>query len=118
MRFADKTEPFLWGAGAGAIALAVIGFTMGGWMTGATAQERIKASAQQAMLAALTPICVAQFRKAPGATASLAELKQTDSWKQAGFVSNGGWATVPGSNPAQDNEVAAACADALTRAEH
>jgi hypothetical protein len=115
MSIADKTEPFLWGAAAGAVALAIVGFTLGGWMTGGTAQERINASAQEAMLAALTPICVAQFRKDPKAKASLAALKETDSWKQAGFVSNGGWATVPGSTSEQDNEVAAACADALTR---
>ncbi len=116
MSIADKMEPFLWGAGAGAAAIAIVGFTVGGWMTGGTAQERIQASAQQAMLEALTPICVAQFRKDPKAEASLAALKQTDSWKQAGYVSNGGWATMPGSKEEPDSEVAAACADALTRA--
>ena len=42
------------------------------------------------MVAALTPICVAQFRKDPKAQASLAALKETDNRSQAEFVTKGG----------------------------
>ncbi len=115
MKFPANTETFLWGAGAGAVVLAIIGFTLGGWMTAGTAQERIRASAQQAVVASLTPICVAQFRKDPQAKAGLAALKQTDSWKQAGYVSEAGWAKMPGSKDAADSDVAQACADVLLK---
>jgi hypothetical protein len=115
MKFPANTETFLWGAGAGAVVLAIIGFTLGGWMTAGTAQERIRASAQQAVVASLTPICVAQFRKDPRAKAGLAALKQTDSWKQAGYVSEAGWAKMPGSKDSADSDVAQACADVLLK---
>ena len=58
MKFPAKTESFLWGAAAGAVALAIIGFNLGGWMTAGTARERIQASANEAIVASLTPICV------------------------------------------------------------
>ena len=115
MKLPANTETFLWGAGAGAVVLAIIGFTLGGWMTAGTAQERIRASAQQAVVASLTPICVAQFRKDPKAKASLAALKETDSWKQAGYVSEAGWAKMPGSSTEPDSDVAQACADVLLK---
>jgi len=115
MSIADKTEPFLWGAAAGAVALAIIGFSVGGWVTGGTAKEQMRASAQEAVVASLTPICVAQFRKDPEAKASLAALKQTDSWKQAGYVSEAGWAKMPGSNDEPDSDVAQACANVLLK---
>ena len=110
-----KTEPFLWGAAAGAIALAIVGFNWGGWVTGGKAEQLAGARADQAMLATLTPICVAQFRKDPKARASLAALKETDSWKQSDYVSEGGWATMPGSTAEPDRQVASACAEVLNK---
>lgn len=95
------------------VALAIIGFTLGGWMTAGTAQERIQASADEAMVASLTPICVAQFRLDPQAKAGLAKLKATDSWEQAGYVSKAGWAKMPGSSTEPDRNVAQSCADVL-----
>lgn len=115
MSIAQKTEPFLLGAAAGAAALAIIGFSVGGWVTGGTAEQRIRASEQQAIVASLTPICVAQFRSDPKAKANLAALKDTDSWKQAGHVSEAGWAKMPGSKDALDSDVAQACADVILK---
>ena len=48
-------------------------------------------------MSALTPICVAQFRKSANAPANLATLKETKSWEQSDYVGKGGWATMPGS---------------------
>lgn len=115
MKISESMEPFLWGAGAGAVLLAIIGFSVGGWVTGGTAKEQMRASAQEAVVASLTPICVAQFHKDPEAKASLAALKQTDSWKQAGYVSEAGWAKMPGSNDKPDSDVAQACANELIK---
>lgn len=115
MNIPAKTEPFLWGAAAGAAALAIVGFSWGGWVTGGTAQALAGARADQAMVASLTPICVAQFQKGPKAQASLAALKGTDRWEQGAYVSKGGWATMPGSTDEPNREVAAACAEALVK---
>ncbi len=103
----------LWGAAAGAIALAIMGFSWGGWVTGGTAETLAKNSAATAVVAALTPICVEKFRQAADASANLVEMKKaTYAWDQSKFVEKGGWATMPGSaepNPA----VAKACAESL-----
>ena len=115
MNIPKQTEPFLWGAAAGAIALAIVGFSWGGWVTGGKAEQLAGARAEQAMVSSLTPICVAQFRKDPKAQASLAALKATDSWKQSDYVSEGGWATMPGSTAQPSREVASACAEALNK---
>ena len=53
MNIPVNTEPFLWGAATGAIALAIVGFTWGGWVTAGTAQQRAGAGAEQAMVASL-----------------------------------------------------------------
>lgn len=109
-----ETKPFLWGAAAGAVALAIAGFSWGGWVTSTTAERLAGARADAATVAALAPICVTQFRASVTAGANLAALKQVQSWEQAEYVSNGGWATMPGSKAEPSREVAAACAVALT----
>jgi hypothetical protein len=67
------------------------------------------------MVSALTPICITQFQASPKARASLVALKATNTWEQAEYVSKGGWATMPGSTTDPIREVAAACAEALTK---
>ncbi|HKU71095.1 MAG TPA: hypothetical protein VJQ51_09660 [Burkholderiales bacterium] len=108
-----ETSPFLWGASAGALALAIVGFTWGGWVSSSGAERMASMRADAATLAVLTPICVSQFRTSPKAKASLAALKEVKSWEQADYVRNGGWATMPG-KAEPSREVAAACAEALT----
>ncbi|MDH4172989.1 MAG: hypothetical protein OEW90_17010 [Betaproteobacteria bacterium] len=115
MKIPAKTEPFLWGVGAGAIALAIIGFNFGGWMTSSTAKQQASTSAELAMVKLLAPICVAQFRMDPKATASLAALVATDRWDQSAYVSKGGWATMPGSTAEPNRDVAEACAKTLAK---
>jgi hypothetical protein len=52
------TGPALYGAGAGAIALAIIGFNWGGWVTAGTSAEMSEKSSRSAVAEALTPYCV------------------------------------------------------------
>jgi hypothetical protein len=112
----EKTEPFLWGALAGAITLAVVGFNWGGWVTGGTAEKLAAERGDQAMVASLVPICVSQFQKAPEARGRLTTLKATQSWEQGDYVMKGGWATMPGSmSPEPSRQVAQACAEALSK---
>jgi pimeloyl-ACP methyl ester carboxylesterase len=106
-------RPALWGAVAGAIALAIVGFSWGGWVTGGTAETLAKNSAATAVVAALTPICVEKFRQAADASANLVEMKKaTYAWDQSKFVEKGGWATMPGSTE-PNSAVAKACAESL-----
>jgi pimeloyl-ACP methyl ester carboxylesterase len=106
-------RPALWGAVAGAVGLAIVGFSWGGWVTGGTAETLAKNSAAMAVVAALTPICVEKFRQAADASANLVEMKKaTYASDQSKFVEKGGWATMPGS--AEPNSaVAKTCAESL-----
>jgi hypothetical protein len=108
-------KPALWGAAAGAVSLAIVGFGWGGWVTGGTAEALAKNNAATAVVAALTPICVEKFRQATDASANLAEMKKaTYAWDQSKFVEKGGWATMPGSTE-PNSAVARACAESLGR---
>jgi hypothetical protein len=101
----QNITPAFWGAVAGAVALAIIGFNWGGWVSGSTAREM----AQAAVVDRLIPICVGQFNADAGKTTKLAELKKIDSWKQAEFVAGQGWATMPGAKE-PNSAVADGCA--------
>ena len=115
LRLPADTSPFLWGAAAGATALAFVGFGWGGWVTGGTAERLAAARTETALVTALTPICVTQFQASPRARASLVTLKATNTWEQGEYVSKNGWATMPGSTAEPIREVAAACAEALMK---
>lgn len=115
MKIPVETKPFLWGIAGGALAMAFVGFTWGGWVTGSKAESVASQRATDAVVAALAPICVDKFQHAGDASANSAALKKTDSWSQGEFVEKGGWATVPGpKNPDQVSAVAKACAALLT----
>jgi hypothetical protein len=103
----------LQGAAAGAVAAMVVGFNWGGWTLGSTTEAIAKERATSAVVAALVPICVANFRQASNAAANLTELKKIGyEWDRGTFVEKGGWATMPGATAA-DNAVARACAEML-----
>jgi hypothetical protein len=117
MKIPVETKPMLWGAAGGAIALAIVGFSYGGWMTGGGAEAAATQRATAAVVTALAPICVERFQQAADVSANLAALKKIDSWSQAEFVEKGGWAKTSASSQAdQVSAVAKACAALLTSA--
>ncbi len=112
MKNPEWLKPGLYGAAIGAIALAVVGFSWGGWVTASAAETMASERAQQEVVAALLPICVAQSAADPENGARLSELKETRSYQQAEYLMNTGWATMPGSAD-PDRILAKACADKL-----
>ena len=108
-----QTTPFLWGAAAGAVALAFVGFNWGGWVTGGTAAKNAAAASRDAVVAALAPICVERFRGQPDAVGKTDALMKGSSWDRGNMVEKSGYATMPGSKTA-DSDVARACAAILT----
>ena len=114
MKIPPDTRPALWGAAGGAIALAIIGFTWGGWVTGGTAGQMAKNEADIAVVKVLAPICVQKFQQQPDAVANLTAFKAVSSYQQAAFISKGGWATLAGSDMPYDG-TARACADMLDK---
>jgi alpha/beta superfamily hydrolase len=108
-----ETKPFLWGAAVGAITLAIVGFSWGGWVTGGASERSAAARGEAAIVSALTPLCVARFQASANASDSFAELKKTDSWERGDYVQKAGWATMPGGAAEPNREVAIACAEAI-----
>ena len=109
MQMPTNLKPTLWGAVGGAIALAIVGFSWGGWVTGSAAETQAKQRASSAVVAALAPICADNFKRGKDASAQLIELKKASTWERGTFVEKGGWATIPGVT-AVDTEMARACA--------
>ena len=109
----EKWTYSLWGAAAGAAALAVIGFTSGGWMTGGNAEAMALKRSQTAVVAVLPPICIQRFQANADAPVKLAELKDIGvSWLRRDYIVSGGWATFGQERPF---ELADACAEALNK---
>jgi hypothetical protein len=115
MNISPSVKPALWGAVGGAVALAILGFTWGGWVTGSSATAMADKQATVEVAKVLAPICFSQFNQQPDATAKLAELKGiTSIYMKASFVEKSGAATMPGSDKMAKG-VSQACADLLTK---
>jgi hypothetical protein len=116
MNISPNVKPALWGAAGGAVALAILGFTWGGWVTGSTATTMADKQATIEVAKVLAPICFLQFNQQPDAATKLAELKEiTSIYMKASFIEKSGAATMPGSDKVARG-VSQACADLLTKA--
>jgi hypothetical protein len=111
---AKQTKSTTFWIAVGAIVLTLyLGFSQGGWMLGGNAQTMAVAAAEDAVVARLAPICVAQFNQDPLNAQKLTELQVlTTSSRRSTYVKDQGWATMPG-EAASDNQVATECARQL-----
>lgn len=112
MKLPQNTSAYIWGAAVGAIALAVVGFGWGGWVTGGTSKKMAAEAASTAKVAALAPICAERFRGQPDGPAKIAELAKASTWDRGNVVEKSGFAMMPGSKTT-DSDVARACAEIL-----
>ena len=114
MQMPEWVKPGAWGAVAGAIAITIVGFSADWVVTSGAAVEMAENESEEAVLAALTPVCVARFQmeSADARETHLAALEAESSWQQPDYIEEHGWATMPGTEEAND-EVAEACADKL-----
>ena len=117
MNIPEWVKPAVWGGIVGAVVIAIIGFNANWVVTSATAKVQAERQSQQAVMAALTPVCVAQFQKLlkEARVTHLAALRKESSWQRGDYIEKQGWATMPGSKEPND-DVAAACAEVLLKA--
>jgi hypothetical protein len=108
MKVPEWVKPAAWGAIGGAIAAIVIGFAWGGWVTGGTAGEMAAASAETAVVQALTPLCVIKAEQQPE---KLVPLKEESRYQRDNFVIEAGW--VDSVSEEYRSEVAESCAAAV-----
>ena len=112
----ESRTRLLQGIAIGAVASIAIGFSWGGWVTGATTNKLAAEQASAAIVTVLTPICVEKFMQDGDAQANLAALRKISSnWQQGQYMEKGGWATPPGAT-SSDYELARACAAKLIEA--
>ncbi len=105
-------EPAVYGAAVGAVALAIVGFTWGGWVTGGSARKMAEDASVSAVVAVMTPYCVAQSKTAPNSAEVLAALKTATSYDRRGIIEKSGWATPLGTND-PNKALAVSCSTAL-----
>src|SRR5271167_3897873 len=112
----ESRTRLLQGIAIGAVASMVIGFSWGGWVTGATANKLAAEQASTAVVTVLTPICAEKFMQNGDAQANLAALREISSnWQQGHYLEKCGWETRPGAT-SSDYELARACAAKLIEA--
>jgi hypothetical protein len=116
MQIPDWVKPAAWGAVGGIVVVAIVAFSAGWIVTSGSAQESAQRQAEKAVIAALTPVCVAKFRTETQEqqTTHLAALQDESSWQRGDYVEEQGWATMPGGTEPND-EVAEVCASELMK---
>ena len=110
----DSLKRMVLGGVIGAVIITLAGFSAFGWTLDSTAKEMAKKSANEAVVAALAPICADNFQHAANATQNRVDLMKVSSSMQGAFIEKGGWATLPGGNSAISPGVAEACAKMLS----
>ena len=112
MNIPEWVKPGIYGAAVGAVAIAIVGFSWGGWVTGGTAEKMASETARLEVVAALVPICLEQSRLDPQVAATLAQLKEASSYQRSDMLMKAGWATMPGSSD-PNRRVASSCMEKL-----
>jgi len=112
MQLPEWTKPALTGAGVGAFALAMVGFSWGGWMTSGSVAKLSDKQSMAAVATALTPYCVQKSNRDPMAAEVLVKLEEASSYQRRGIVEKAGWATPLGSEE-PDRALAESCQIAL-----
>ena len=107
-----KIKLGFWSALGGAILVAIVGFSWGGWVTGGTAQNMAAEMTSAALVDRLAPLCLVRFHQDPEKDQKLAALKQTYAWQQKDYVAKQGWATMAGEQE-PDSQVAIECANRI-----
>ena len=112
MELPTSLKPGLWGAAAGAIATAIVGFSYLGWSTASTSEKLAQDTASSAVVSALVPFCVVKAHADPD-LATLTKLQaEQSSYSRHDIVMKAGWATLDGTATGND-ALARACADKL-----
>lgn len=116
MKIPASLKPGLTGAGLGAVATMIIGFSQGGWYTTQSAERLADERASVAVVDALVPVCVAQSKLDPNSAEMIAKMTaMVTGYEKRDYVMKAGWATTSGSESA-NRDVASACADVLVKA--
>lgn len=103
---ASWIKPFGWGTATGAVVWWIVLSFVFGWTSSSTAQKQAAHQSEQAVVAALAPICAANFMALPDASAKKAALAKAETWQRREIIPEK-WVTLPGGSGADFGLVAA-----------
>ncbi|WP_417513795.1 hypothetical protein [Minwuia sp.] len=112
MTFPEWTKPALLGAAAGAVAISIVGFSWGGWVTASSARGMASDHARSEVTAAMVPHCLEMSADDPQRMTKLAAIRDANGYNRRKAVEESGWATMPGET-SPDRHLAEACAEKL-----
>lgn len=115
MEIPSGLKPGLWGAAAGAVVMAIVGFQYLDWTTKGSADKQAQETASDAVVAALVPFCVIKARADPDTAAMTKFRVEQSSYSRSDIVLKAGWASLDGAAAGNDR-LARACADKLLAA--
>ena len=95
---ASKPFRYLASAVGGAVAISILGFSMGWVETSGRAHADAENMSAQAVKDELVPICVYQFNHGDDSKQRLVNLRGMQEWQRGNFIAEKGWATMPGSH--------------------
>lgn len=105
-------KPAGWGAVAGAVALAFVGFSQLGWKTSGAAELMAQERADSGVVSALVPFCVIKAQADPDKAGFAKFQAEQSSWSRSDLVIKAGWATLA-ARTTPDNALARACSEKL-----
>lgn len=114
--FRPTKATWLWSCAGCIVATMLVGFTVGGWVTGGSADEMASNAREDGRAELAATLCVNRFVAAPGAQTELAALKEASSWERDDLIKEGGWAELSGTVAIVDGSLDL-CADKLVAME-
>ena len=112
MKMPDWIQPGGYGALVGAIAVSVIGFSWGGWVTGDSAERMASERAEASVVSALVPMCLESAKQDADRAEKLVMIADAPTYRRRDVLMKTGWATMPGMD-GPDRKVAEACVASL-----
>lgn len=93
MSISTWAEPAVAGILLGAIVVASVGFTWGGWSTASGSRQFATSATAAGVAAALLPYCVEKSRSDPVAEKVFEKLRGTSGYRRQRIIEQAGWAT-------------------------
>jgi hypothetical protein len=113
MNLSSRIKPFAWGAVSGAVLWWIVLAFGFGWMSHGTAQRYAAQQSDDAVVAALAPVCAEKFMAQPNAAIKKAALAEASSWSRRDAFEKE-WVTLPGGY-SPDIDLVNACSDLVLK---
>ena len=95
MKHLSNLKPVAWGLAGGAVGSWVVLAYVFGWTSPGSVERHVAQQSEQAVVAALAPVCADRFLALPNAAQKRATLAKATSWERRDLFPDE-WVTLPG----------------------